>query len=97
MPVVDRRAFGGRFSVAENSRLANYRYLEIQLMATEWARRLTDDERREDLVRWGTEAVARIESFYATDGYSGPGEVAFTFVKGGGARAESRASAVIGE
>jgi hypothetical protein len=33
MPVVDRRAFGGRFSVAENSqRLANYRYLEIQLM-----------------------------------------------------------------
>ena len=33
MPVVDRRAFGGRFSVKENSqRLANYRYLEIQLM-----------------------------------------------------------------
>src|SRR5918998_118628 len=33
MPVVDRRDFGGRFSVKENSqRLANYRYLEIQLM-----------------------------------------------------------------
>jgi hypothetical protein len=33
MPVVDRRTFGGRFSVAENSqRLANYRYLEVQLM-----------------------------------------------------------------
>jgi hypothetical protein len=33
MPVVDRRSFGGRFSVVENSqRLANYRYLEIQLM-----------------------------------------------------------------
>jgi hypothetical protein len=33
MPVVDRRTFGGRFSVAENSqRLANYRYLEIQLL-----------------------------------------------------------------
>lgn len=33
MPVVDRREFGGRFSVRENSqRLANYRYLEIQLM-----------------------------------------------------------------
>jgi hypothetical protein len=33
MPVVDRRAFGGRFDVKENSRrLANYRYLEIQLM-----------------------------------------------------------------
>src|SRR5215213_3504100 len=33
MPVVDRREFGGRFSVRENSqRLANYRYLELQLM-----------------------------------------------------------------
>lgn len=33
MPVVDRRDFGGRFSVLENSeRLANYRYLEQQLM-----------------------------------------------------------------
>src|ERR671928_67295 len=33
MPVVDRRTFGGRFSVKENSqRLANYRYLEVQLM-----------------------------------------------------------------
>src|SRR4051794_28083582 len=33
MPVVDRREFGGRFSVKENSqRLANYRYLEVQLM-----------------------------------------------------------------
>ncbi len=33
MPIVDRREFGGRFSVRENAqRLANYRYLEIQLM-----------------------------------------------------------------
>ena len=33
MPVVDRREFGGRFTVHENAqRLANYRYLEIQLM-----------------------------------------------------------------
>jgi hypothetical protein len=33
MPIVDRREFGGRFSVSENSkRLSNYRYLEIQLM-----------------------------------------------------------------
>ncbi len=33
MPVVDRREFGGRFSVKENARrLANYRYLEVQLM-----------------------------------------------------------------
>lgn len=33
MPVVDRREFGGRFTVKENAqRLANYRYLEVQLM-----------------------------------------------------------------
>ena len=33
MPIVDRREFGGRFTVKENSqRLSNYRYLEIQLM-----------------------------------------------------------------
>jgi len=33
MPIVDRREFGGRFSVKENAqRLANYRYLEVQLM-----------------------------------------------------------------
>src|ERR671933_2682992 len=33
MPIVDRREFGGRFTVKENSqRLANYRYLEVQLM-----------------------------------------------------------------
>lgn len=33
MPIVDRREFGGRFTVKENGqRLANYRYLEVQLM-----------------------------------------------------------------
>src|SRR5664279_3894024 len=33
MPVVDRREFGGRFTVRENTqRLANYRYFEIQMM-----------------------------------------------------------------
>src|SRR3712207_477136 len=33
MPIVDRRDFGGRFLVIENSeRLANYRFLEEQLM-----------------------------------------------------------------
>ncbi len=33
MPIVDRREFGGRFDVKENAqRLANYRYLEVQLM-----------------------------------------------------------------
>src|SRR3954464_5613146 len=33
MPIVDRREFGGRFNVKENAqRLANYRYLEVQLL-----------------------------------------------------------------
>ena len=33
MPIVDRREFGGRFGVKENAqRLANYRYLEVELM-----------------------------------------------------------------
>ena len=33
MPVVDRREFGGRFTVRETSqRMANYRYLELQMM-----------------------------------------------------------------
>jgi hypothetical protein len=33
MPVVDRREFGGRFTVRENTqRLANYRYFKIQMM-----------------------------------------------------------------
>ena len=69
-------------------------------LATEWVRRLTadDDERREELMRWGREAVARIEGFYAEDGYAGPGEVVFTFAKPGGARAQARPrSAAIGE
>ena len=68
--------------------------------ATKWVRLLTEDdpEHRDELVRWGRGAVARIEGFYA-DGYGGPAdtEVHFTFVKEGGARAARAPSRVIGE
>jgi uncharacterized ferritin-like protein (DUF455 family) len=70
-------------------------------LATEWIRRLTaeDPARRSELVRWGTEAVGRIESFYADEGYVPPSEddVRFTFLKEGGARASRSHAAVIGE
>jgi uncharacterized ferritin-like protein (DUF455 family) len=70
-------------------------------LATEWIRRLTadDPERRADLVRWGTQAVGRIEGFYADESYEPPGEdeVRFTFLKEGGARASRAHAAVIGE
>ncbi|MBD0330764.1 MAG: DUF455 family protein [Thermoleophilia bacterium] len=70
-------------------------------LATEWIRRLTadDEERRRELVRWGVQAVARIEGFYADDDYEPPGEdeVRFTFLKEGGARASRSHAAVIGE
>jgi hypothetical protein len=70
-------------------------------LATEWIRRLTadDEERRRELVRWGVEAVGRIEGFYAGDDYAPPGEdeVRFTFLKEGGARASRSHAAVIGE
>lgn len=64
-------------------------------LATEWIRRLADDERQRELVRWGREAVARIEGFYAGDDYEGADDVRFTFQKDG-AR-DSRPSTVIGE
>jgi Protein of unknown function (DUF455) len=66
-------------------------------LATDWVRRLVDEERREELVRWGREAVAHIEGFYARDDYDGADDVRFTFMKEGGAREDSRKSAVIGE
>jgi hypothetical protein len=70
-------------------------------LATEWIRFLLGDqpERREELVRWGTEAVGRIEGFHAEDGYEPPalGDVRFTFEKEGGARAARRPTNVIGE
>ena len=48
-------------------------------LATEWIRRLIDADRRADLVRWGRDAVARIEGFYAGDDYEGADAVKFTF------------------
>jgi hypothetical protein len=46
-------------------------------------------------VRWGREAVARIEGFYAGDDYQGADDVRFTFMKD--AREDTRESVVIGE
>jgi hypothetical protein len=67
-------------------------------VATDWVRRLTDrePEHRAELVRWGGEAITRIESFHAADGYQPPDDpsVHFTFAKEGGAR---RRSTVVGE
>jgi hypothetical protein len=52
---------------------------------TRWVRKLTDanPERRDELVRWGNRAVARIEGFYADEGYE-EHDVRFTFKSGGG-------------
>jgi hypothetical protein len=69
-------------------------------LATEWIRRLVPDgSHRDELVRWGTEAVAQIEGFYAEDGYAKPeiGDVHFTFLKEGGGRGRPRPVDVIGE
>jgi hypothetical protein len=64
-------------------------------LATDWIRRLADQPRQDELVRWGREAVARIEGFYAGEDYGGPGDVRFTF-ETDGARG-GRRSDVIGE
>jgi hypothetical protein len=56
-------------------------------LATEWIRRLADDEQQEELVRWGREAVARIEGFYADDDYAGADDARFTFQGPGPSRA----------
>jgi hypothetical protein len=67
--------------------------------ATHWIRELTagDEARREELARWGRDAVARIEGFYADPGAELP-DPRFTFL-GGGDGSEPRAvtSSVIGE
>ena len=65
-------------------------------LATDWIRRLADQPRQDELVRWGREAVARIEGFYAGDDYPGADDVRFTFMKDGG-REDARESVVIGE
>ena len=67
-------------------------------LATDWVRRLTDEPTRDDLVRWGREAVERIEGFYAREGEAqSAADVRFTFMKEGGAREDARRTAVIGE
>jgi hypothetical protein len=64
-------------------------------LATDWIRKLTGPDEQEELVRWGREAVARIEGFYAGDAYEGTEGVKFTFQKDGGR--DARPSSVIGE
>jgi hypothetical protein len=53
-------------------------------LATDWIRRLADSERQEELARWGRDAVARIEGFYAGPDYAGAEHVRFTFMRDGG-------------
>jgi uncharacterized protein DUF455 len=67
-------------------------------IATKWVRRLTesDPEKREELAAWGRKAVARIEGFYADDGYTEQ-EVRFTFRGGTGGDLVASQSNVIGE
>jgi uncharacterized ferritin-like protein (DUF455 family) len=64
---------------------------------TRWVRRLTDDEpeTRDELAKWGRKAVARIEGFYADNGYVEQ-DVRFTF-KAGGRELGASPSSVIGE
>jgi hypothetical protein len=65
-------------------------------LATDWIRRLAGAGEQEELVRWGREAVARIEGFYAGEDYAGADDVRFTFMRDGG-REDTRESIVIGE
>jgi hypothetical protein len=65
-------------------------------LATDWIRRLADAGRQEELVRWGREAVARIERFYADRDCAGADDVRFTFMEDG-ARDDHRGPLVIGE
>jgi hypothetical protein len=64
-------------------------------LATDWIRKLAGPAEQEELVRWGREAVARIEGFYAGDDYEGADGVKFTFQKDGSR--DARPSSVIGE
>jgi hypothetical protein len=51
-------------------------------LATDWIRRLAGPEQQDELARWGRDAVARIEGFYAGDDYEGADGVKFTFQQG---------------
>jgi hypothetical protein len=44
-------------------------------LATEWIQRLATEEEQDELIRWGREAVARIEGFQGRE----PGDVRFSF------------------
>jgi hypothetical protein len=64
---------------------------------TSWVRRLTESEpaARDGLAKWGRKAVARIEGFYADNGYM-EHDVRFTF-RGGAGELGASPSDVIGE
>ena len=70
-------------------------------LATHWIRALTENapEHRDELVRWGRSAVARIEGFWKDDGNGDgdPPQVHFTFLKSSGDEYAVTPSAVIGE
>ena len=51
-------------------------------LATDWIRKLAGPEQQDELARWGRDAVARIEGFYAGDDYEGADGVKFTFQQG---------------
>jgi hypothetical protein len=65
-------------------------------LATDWIRKLAGPEEQAELVRWGRQAVARIERFYAGADYAGADDVRFTFMTDGG-RENPRDPIVIGE
>jgi uncharacterized ferritin-like protein (DUF455 family) len=54
-------------------------------LGTDWIRELTKDdpERRDELVKWGKEAIQRMNDFWASDGKPrpDPSDVQFTFLK----------------
>ena len=70
-------------------------------LATKWIRKLTEDDKahRDELVRWGRRAVARIEGFWSDQPYGGGDEpeVHFSFLKSGDEENAGVPSAIIGE
>ncbi len=70
-------------------------------LATKWIRKLTEEDKahRDELVRWGRRAVARIEGFWKDGAYAsddGP-EVHFTFLRSADDEVVGAPSPVIGE
>jgi hypothetical protein len=68
-------------------------------LATRWIRRLTQDDlaHRDELVRWGRMAVARIEGFYNDNPDMPEHDVHFTFLKPDDAAVVVTPSTIIGE